>query len=157
MAAQNDSGMTGGSFGHLGGGGDEYFITQLAFILVRPERFWFSHRLGQSACACRTASYANGECISALIFIQMVLQPLFVWMFWEQASHGLLLLWLAVFYALHIVEFVRWARHRNELNTLAGVPRLACPLYDFCPGYRAVVGSGCGRFLSGRHRLSKSC
>lgn len=54
----------------------------------------------------------------SLILIQIVLQPLFVWMFWEQAPHGPLLLWLAMFYALHITEFVKWARHRNELNTL---------------------------------------
>ena len=54
----------------------------------------------------------------SLILMQFFLQPLFVWMFWGQAHHGLLLLWLAVFYALHTIELVKWARHRKELNTL---------------------------------------
>lgn len=54
----------------------------------------------------------------SLIFLQMGLQPLFVWMFWNQVPHGRLLLWLAGFYALHTIELVKWARHRNELNTI---------------------------------------
>ena len=58
------------------------------------------------------------EMYPALIFSQVVLQPLFVWMFWGQASHKLLLLWLACFYGLHAVEVVNWALHRNKLNTM---------------------------------------
>ncbi len=58
------------------------------------------------------------EMYLSLIFVQMVLQPLFVWMFWEQTHHGFLLLWLAVFYVLHAIEFAKWARHRTELTTL---------------------------------------
>ena len=53
-----------------------------------------------------------------LVALQMGLQPLFVWTFWAQADHGALLLWLAGCYALHITEFTRWVRHRNELNTV---------------------------------------
>lgn len=54
----------------------------------------------------------------SLILSQMVLQPLFVWMLWEHASHQLLLLWLALFYALHMVEFMHWYQYKNNLNTL---------------------------------------
>lgn len=54
----------------------------------------------------------------SLILSQMVLQPLFVWMLWDYASHQLLLLWLALFYALHTVEFMHWYQYKNKLNLL---------------------------------------
>ncbi len=54
----------------------------------------------------------------ALIFSQVVVQPLFVWMFWNQAPHSSLLLWLACFYGLHAVEVVNWALHGKKLNSL---------------------------------------
>lgn len=54
----------------------------------------------------------------ALIFSQVVLQPLFIWMFWDQAPHNHLLLWLACFYGFHAVEIVNWAFHRNKLNSV---------------------------------------
>lgn len=54
----------------------------------------------------------------SLVLSQAVIAPLFVWMFWGQASHQLLLLWLAVFYAQHLVELFNWALHRDKLNTL---------------------------------------
>ncbi len=54
----------------------------------------------------------------SLILLQMGLQPLFVWLLWNHASHGGLLVWLAVFYTLHAVELVRWAQHREKLDTV---------------------------------------
>jgi response regulator RpfG family c-di-GMP phosphodiesterase len=54
----------------------------------------------------------------SLILSQAVLECLFVWLFWEQAPHQLLLSWLATFYALHAVELIKWKLHRDELNTL---------------------------------------
>lgn len=53
-----------------------------------------------------------------LILSQVVLQPLFVWMFWDQASHTYLLMWLACFYALHALEFVNWSLRKNKLGTV---------------------------------------
>lgn len=58
------------------------------------------------------------EMYPALIFSQVVLQPLFVWFFWDHASHTYLLLWLACLYGLHSVELVNWALHKNDLNTV---------------------------------------
>jgi response regulator RpfG family c-di-GMP phosphodiesterase len=54
----------------------------------------------------------------SLVLSQAVLECLFVWLFWEQAPHQLLLSWLAAFYALHAVELIKWNLHRDELNTL---------------------------------------
>lgn len=54
----------------------------------------------------------------SLVLSQVVLQFLFVWLFWRQASHQLLLSWLAVFYALHMVEIIKWSSRRDDLDTL---------------------------------------
>ena len=54
----------------------------------------------------------------SLILSQVVLEVLFVWLFWDHASHELLLSWIAFFYSLHAVELVEWTLHRKELNTL---------------------------------------
>lgn len=54
----------------------------------------------------------------SLVLSQVVLEILFVWMFWGQSPHELLLTWLAVFYAMHTVELVEWSLNRGKLNTL---------------------------------------
>lgn len=55
----------------------------------------------------------------SLVISQMVLQPLFVWLMWDQASHHTLLIWLALFYGLHTVELIKWGLHHSRLNTVA--------------------------------------
>lgn len=55
----------------------------------------------------------------SLILSQIILQPLFVWLYWNHAPHYWLLLWLATFYAFHAVELVKWKRDKDRLNTLA--------------------------------------
>jgi response regulator RpfG family c-di-GMP phosphodiesterase len=54
----------------------------------------------------------------SLVLSQVALQFLFVVLFWGHASHQLLLSWLAVFYALHVMELIKWASHRGKLNTV---------------------------------------
>jgi response regulator RpfG family c-di-GMP phosphodiesterase len=53
-----------------------------------------------------------------LVLSQVVLQLLFVWLFWAQVPHEKLLMWLAAVYALHTAEMVMWVLHRHELNTI---------------------------------------
>lgn len=53
-----------------------------------------------------------------LVFSQMVLQPLFVWMFWEHADHTLLLFWLGCFYVTHLFELANWHTHRGKLGNV---------------------------------------
>lgn len=60
------------------------------------------------------------EMYPALIFSQVILQPFFVWMFWNQASHAYLLLWLACFWGLHAVEVVNWILRRKNLSSIKG-------------------------------------
>lgn len=58
------------------------------------------------------------EMLPWLVLSQVVLQLLFVWLFWGQAPHDQLLMWLAAVYALHAAEMAMWAMHRHELNTI---------------------------------------
>jgi response regulator RpfG family c-di-GMP phosphodiesterase len=53
-----------------------------------------------------------------LIISQMILQPLFVWLFWDYAAHTSLLFWWACFYMLHAVEVANWILHKNKLKTV---------------------------------------
>ena len=84
-----------------------------------------------------------------LIGLQMGVQPLFVWTFWEQAPHGLLLLWLAGFYALHMAEFARWARHRNELNTVQECRVWHAHFMTFALAAGLLWGAAAGAFYPG--------
>jgi response regulator RpfG family c-di-GMP phosphodiesterase len=54
----------------------------------------------------------------SLVLSQVVLEILFVWLFWDHSPHQVLLTWLAVIYAMHAVEFVEWTLHSAKLNTL---------------------------------------
>lgn len=54
----------------------------------------------------------------SLILSQMILQPLFVWLFWDQAAHNQLLFWFACSYALHVVELVNVILRREKLDTV---------------------------------------
>lgn len=53
-----------------------------------------------------------------LIASQMILQPLFVWFFWDYAAHNFLLFWWACFYVLHGIEIGNWILHKNKLKTI---------------------------------------
>lgn len=58
------------------------------------------------------------EVYPSLILSQVVLELLFVWLFWNQTPHQFLLSWLSVIYTMHAVELVEWSLHRDKLNTL---------------------------------------
>ncbi|MBI5007409.1 MAG: HD domain-containing protein [Nitrosomonadales bacterium] len=54
----------------------------------------------------------------SLILSQMILQPLFVWLFWDLVPHTQLLFWFACSYALHTVELANLILHRHKLDTV---------------------------------------
>lgn len=56
------------------------------------------------------------EAYPVLILSQVLLQPLFVWLFWDKAPHAGLLLWLAASFALHAVEFFNLVMHVDKLK-----------------------------------------
>lgn len=53
-----------------------------------------------------------------MVLSQMLLEPLFVWLFWGHVDHQSLLCWLACIYAIHGLEILIWWRYRAQLNTL---------------------------------------
>jgi signal transduction histidine kinase/CheY-like chemotaxis protein len=53
-----------------------------------------------------------------MVVIQVLLEPLFVWLFWERADHQHLLLWLACIYTVHSIDLLTWWRYRGQLETV---------------------------------------
>jgi two-component system, sensor histidine kinase len=53
-----------------------------------------------------------------MVFTQIVLEALFVWLFWGRAEHQHLLWWLACFYTLHTIDIFVWWRYRTQLKTI---------------------------------------
>jgi len=53
-----------------------------------------------------------------MLLSQILLEPLFVWLFWEHAEQQTLLWWLACFYAIHAIEIALWWRYRTQINTV---------------------------------------
>lgn len=54
----------------------------------------------------------------AMVGTQAVLEPLFVWLFWDHAEHQHLLLWLTCIYTVHTLDLLLWWRYRNQLDTV---------------------------------------
>ena len=53
-----------------------------------------------------------------MISSQVLLAPLFVWMFWGNAEHAHLLIWLTLFYALQAADMFQWWHHHDQINTI---------------------------------------
>lgn len=53
-----------------------------------------------------------------MISSQVLLAPLFVWMFWEHAEHMQLLIWLTFFYAIQTIDIFQWWHHHERINTV---------------------------------------
>jgi two-component system, sensor histidine kinase len=51
-----------------------------------------------------------------LILSQVLLEPLFVALFWDQADHQSLLLWLLCIYTLHTIDMILWWRFATQIN-----------------------------------------
>jgi two-component system, sensor histidine kinase len=54
-----------------------------------------------------------------IILTQVILEPLFVILFWDHADHLQLLMWLVGIYAIHAIEILIWSRrYRDPINTI---------------------------------------
>ncbi len=79
----------------------------------------FVFRVDQDNLRVRTEQLRNRMAVyPALIFSQAALEPIVVWLLWDQALHAYLLLWLSIFFSLHAVEVANWILHRTNLNSL---------------------------------------
>jgi len=53
-----------------------------------------------------------------MVLSQVLLEPLFVWLFWGHTDHPPLLLWLVCIYAIHSAKILLWWRYREQLTTV---------------------------------------
>ncbi|MDD2928796.1 MAG: HD domain-containing protein [Sideroxydans sp.] len=58
------------------------------------------------------------EMFPVMVLGQMGVQSLFVWLYWAQGLHEVLILWLSASFGLHLVELTKWRKHRDRLETL---------------------------------------
>ncbi len=58
-----------------------------------------------------------------MILTQALLEPLFIWLFWDHADHLDLLIWLSFFYIVHTFDILIWWRYREQLNTILDCKR----------------------------------
>jgi len=79
----------------------------------------FSFPINESNLRVRTEQLRSRLAMyPALIISQVIIESLFVWLFWEQASHQLLIFWFACIVAMHLVELLNLGLHKNNLSTL---------------------------------------
>ena len=55
-----------------------------------------------------------------MVLVQVLVEPLFVWLMWGVDNHRDLLLWLACIYVLHIAEAALWLENRHDLDSVRG-------------------------------------
>lgn len=74
---------------------------------------------------------------------QALLEPLFVWLMWNQVPHRgqWLLAWWLVIYVLHGFELAGWLRYRNQLDTLEQCERWRRRFNFFAAAVALVWGS----------------
>ncbi|MDD2700671.1 MAG: HD domain-containing protein [Sideroxydans sp.] len=89
------------------------------FSAIHPRRFDWGFSLSSGNLPmCRAQLRTRMAMFPAMVLGQMGVQPLFVWLYWAQGQHDLLILWLAASFSLHMVELARWRKHRHSLSTL---------------------------------------
>lgn len=59
-----------------------------------------------------------------MLLSQALLEPLFVWLFWDHTDHLHLLVWLICIYTIHLGDAIQWIRYRDRLNTIQECQRM---------------------------------
>ncbi|OIR17242.1 cyclic di-GMP phosphodiesterase response regulator RpfG [mine drainage metagenome] len=84
-----------------------------------------------------------------MLVVQLVIEPLFVWLMWDIASHRQLLVWLATAFLLHLAELILWMRSRDNLNTIEECQRWSQDFFNFALVFGMMWGVGTMFFFPG--------
>lgn len=76
-----------------------------------------------------------------MVMTQIITGLLLCWMMWEKAAHGVLLSWLAVLYAVHLLEIGYWWKYKNATHTLVECVQWRTRFIVFVTLVGAVWGS----------------
>lgn len=87
--------------------------------------------------------------LPVMIGAQMLLEPFFVRLMWDELSHRQLLTWLAIAYLLHLAELVQWFRERDNLGMLDACRRWSQDTFNFALVFGMMWGVGALIFFPG--------
>ncbi len=73
-----------------------------------------------------------------MLITQALLEPLFVWLFWDHNNHLNLLAWLICFYAIHAIDTYQWLRGRDKLSTIQECRRMSLH-FNIFTGLTAIM------------------
>jgi cyclic di-GMP phosphodiesterase len=77
-----------------------------------------------------------------MLVAQMLIEPFFVWLMWNTASHAQLLIWLTIAYLMHLAESVLWLQRRESLHTVADCRRWSQDFFNFALVFGMMWGVG---------------
>ncbi|MGV8933102.1 MAG: hybrid sensor histidine kinase/response regulator [Gallionellaceae bacterium] len=73
-----------------------------------------------------------------MLITQVLLEPLFVWLFWDHSSHLYLLTWLICFYVIHAIDTYQWLRGRDKLSTIQECRNMSL-FFNILTGFTALM------------------
>ena len=85
---------------------------------------------------------ARLKLLPLMLVAQMLIEPLFVWLMWDIASHRQLMIWLAVAFLLHLAELTLWFQSREKLDTIEDCQRWSQDLFNFALVFGMMWGVG---------------
>lgn len=85
---------------------------------------------------------ARLKLLPLMVVAQMLIEPLFVWLMWDIASHQQLLVWLAVAYLLHLAELAVWFQRREDVDTVEDCQQWSQDLFNFALVFGMMWGVG---------------
>jgi response regulator RpfG family c-di-GMP phosphodiesterase len=85
---------------------------------------------------------ARLKLLPLMLVAQMLIEPLFVWLMWDIASHQQLMIWLAVAFLLHLAELTLWFQSREKLDTIEDCQRWSQDLFNFALVFGMMWGVG---------------
>ncbi|BCK87862.1 hypothetical protein MIZ01_1659 [Sideroxyarcus emersonii] len=114
------------------------FLDDLRFLIDEENLFVRAEQLR-----------ARLRLLPLMLVVQLVIEPLFVWLMWDIASHQQLLVWLATAFLLHLAELVLWVRSRDSLNTIEECQRWSQDFFNFALVFGMMWGVGTMFFFPG--------
>ncbi len=92
---------------------------------------------------------ARLKLLPLMVVVQVLIEPLFVWLMWGFASHRQLLIWLAVAWLLHLAETMEWFKSRDVLDNVEECQQWSMDLFNFALVFGMMWGVGTLFFFPG--------
>ncbi|VVC84172.1 Pole remodelling regulatory diguanylate cyclase [Sideroxydans sp. CL21] len=92
---------------------------------------------------------ARLKLLPLMLVAQLLIEPLFVWLMWDIASHRQLIIWLGVAVLLHLAELTLWFQNRDKLDTIEECRRWSQDFFNFALVFGMMWGVGTLFFFPG--------